>query len=90
MRQNVILTIFHTQNICHHAWKTGVKMFHKNVESGLPVGKYLFSFFFHTLDFPQTYQPSKQLKKSERVPHFGGSVVGQSFQILQTSSNKSV
>ena len=22
MRQNVVLTIFHTQNICHHAWKT--------------------------------------------------------------------
>ena len=22
MRQNVVLTVFHTQNICHHAWKT--------------------------------------------------------------------
>ena len=22
MHQNVVLTIFHTQNICHHAWKT--------------------------------------------------------------------
>ena len=22
MRQNLVLTIFHTQNICHHAWKT--------------------------------------------------------------------
>ena len=20
--QNVVLTVFHTQNICHHAWKT--------------------------------------------------------------------
>ena len=22
MRQNVVLTVFHTQNTCHHAWKT--------------------------------------------------------------------
>ena len=22
MRQKVVLTIFHTQNICHHVWKT--------------------------------------------------------------------
>ena len=22
IRQNLVLTIFHTQNICHHAWKT--------------------------------------------------------------------
>ena len=22
MHQNIVLTIFHTQNICHHAWKT--------------------------------------------------------------------
>ena len=22
VRQNVALTVFHTQNICHHAWKT--------------------------------------------------------------------
>ena len=22
LHQNVVVTIFHTQNICHHAWKT--------------------------------------------------------------------
>ena len=31
MRQNVVLTIFHTQNIYHHVWKTVKTTLQRNV-----------------------------------------------------------